>query len=239
MQRERNRVVLGSWDDCAFQVSLKSRAKPEDPLAVALFHELLPYHCLPHCAVYSPDDYHLASSLATIILPSEGVVARRALFGVLPPDLQQVFLQKPVADPSLLDVALLVHSRPHLEGSLDPQSREINLLYHTWAFQGLEFPAADEVQITMEMGVFCPEGVSETGQDICEELNGIAVGRMGMRILYMHGVSFSPHNAQLKLLNSHSIHSFFSFARHDDGRAVLAYHLLPSTEVHTHYIIIT
>ena len=33
--------------------------------------------------------------------------------------------------------------------------------------------------------MFCPEGVSETGQDICEELNGIAVGRMGMRILYM------------------------------------------------------
>ena len=37
----------------------------------------------------------------------------------------------------------------------------------------------------MEMGVFCPEGVCETAQEICEELNGVAVGRMGRRIMYM------------------------------------------------------
>jgi len=37
----------------------------------------------------------------------------------------------------------------------------------------------------MEMGVFCPQGVCETQQNICEELNGIAIGRLGPRILYM------------------------------------------------------
>ncbi len=38
---------------------------------------------------------------------------------------------------------------------------------------------------TVEMGVFGAEGVCETAQEICEELNGIAVGSTGRRILYM------------------------------------------------------
>ena len=39
--------------------------------------------------------------------------------------------------------------------------------------------------IVVEVGVFGGEAVSETAQNICEELNGMAVGRMGPRILYM------------------------------------------------------
>ena len=67
LRRERNRVVLGSWDDCAFQVSLKSRAKPEDPLAVALFHELLPYHCLPHWCVLAVCRYKPTGHIISLI----------------------------------------------------------------------------------------------------------------------------------------------------------------------------
>lgn len=42
-----------------------------------------------------------------------------------------------------------------------------------------------ESHITVEVGVFGGEAVRETAQDICEELNGVSVGRMGQRILYM------------------------------------------------------
>ena len=49
----------------------------------------------------------------------------------------------------------------------------------------MDFAPGQEVHITMEMGVFAPEGVYETAQDICEELNGVAVGRTGRRILHM------------------------------------------------------
>ena len=51
--------------------------------------------------------------------------------------------------------------------------------------QGVEFAEGREAHVTMEMGVFGPQGVHETRQNICEELNGVAVGRMGPRILYM------------------------------------------------------
>ena len=43
---------------------------------------------------------------------------------------------QPVRDPRLLDAAVLVHSRPLFEGSLDPSAREVNLMFHMWAFQG-------------------------------------------------------------------------------------------------------
>ena len=39
-------------------------------------------------------------------------------------------------DPRLLDVAVLVHSRPLFECSVDPGVREVNLMFHMWAFQG-------------------------------------------------------------------------------------------------------
>ena len=67
--------------------------------------------------------------------------------------------------------------------------------YHSWSLlvfmcflssnQGIEFAEGREAHLTMEMGVFGPQGVRETRQNICEELNGVAVGRMGPRILYM------------------------------------------------------
>ena len=48
-----------------------------------------------------------------------------------------------------------------------------------------ETSGEDEAHITVEVGVFGGEAVRETAQDICEELNGVSVGRMGQRILYM------------------------------------------------------
>ena len=47
-----------------------------------------------------------------------------------------------------------------------------------------------------------------------------------------HDMSFSPHNAQLCLLHNSSLHAFFSLAQHPARGLVLAYHVLPSCEVH-------
>ena len=42
-----------------------------------------------------------------------------------------------------------------------------------------------ESDVTILAGLFNTEGVSETAQDIAEELNGIPIGRLGARIQYM------------------------------------------------------
>ena len=83
----------------------------------------------------------------------------------------------------------------------------------------------------MEVSFFAPLGVCETAQEICEELNGMPFGRLGPRILYMHGQSLSPHNLQLKLAASLSLHMFFAVARHSGGgRVAVTCHALPSTQ---------
>ena len=58
-KRRKNLVTLGTWEECAFHVSLRNKDKPEDPLEVPLFGDSFPYHCLPHwyvclhlCACY-------------------------------------------------------------------------------------------------------------------------------------------------------------------------------------------
>lgn len=59
----------------------------------------------------------------------------------------------------------------------------------------------DEFHITVEVGVFGAEAVAETAQNICEELNGVAVGRMGQRILYM--VNSYPRVGRLSMWDGH------------------------------------
>ena len=49
------------------------------------------------------------------------------------------------------------------------------------------WPSCQEAHISVEMGVFGPEGACETAQGLCEELNGVPVGRLGTRILYLVG----------------------------------------------------
>ena len=45
--REKNKTILGTWNNDAFQVSLRHRAAGEDPLVIPLLHEMLPYFCIP------------------------------------------------------------------------------------------------------------------------------------------------------------------------------------------------
>ena len=49
LQRRKNTIVQGTFDrETAFQVSLRYRDRPEDPLTVPLFCDWIPYQCLPH-----------------------------------------------------------------------------------------------------------------------------------------------------------------------------------------------
>lgn len=45
--REKNKTILGTWNNDAFQVSLRYREAGEDPLVIPLLHEMLPYFCIP------------------------------------------------------------------------------------------------------------------------------------------------------------------------------------------------
>jgi len=47
MGRKKNKVILGTWDNDAFQVSLRDNGVVEDPVKVPLLHEMLPYFCVP------------------------------------------------------------------------------------------------------------------------------------------------------------------------------------------------
>jgi len=45
--RGKNKTVLGTWNNDAFQVSLRDCREGEDPIGVPLLHEMLPYFCMP------------------------------------------------------------------------------------------------------------------------------------------------------------------------------------------------
>ena len=45
--REKNKTVLGTWNNDAFQVSLRDCGALEDPIGVPLLNEMLPYFCIP------------------------------------------------------------------------------------------------------------------------------------------------------------------------------------------------
>lgn len=55
-----------------------------------------------------------------------------------------------------------------------------------FSYSGMDLLSTPEVHITMEMGGFSPVGVEEA-PPICEaeQLNGLPIGRMGPRILYV------------------------------------------------------
>ena len=46
-----------------------------------------------------------------------------------------------------------------------------------------------------------------------------------------HDLSFSPHNAQVALMDSYQLHAFLSVGRLDSGRTAITYHIIPSSEV--------
>ncbi|XP_065908356.1 uncharacterized protein [Dysidea avara] len=193
---------------------------------------MMPYFCIPQCGVYGHEDYHMALPLLLVHLPSGPVIQKGSLYHCLPVELQAVLNQNMATQPSQLDVLLTVHSRPCFENGIDPSLQHINLLFHTWAFQGVDLAITPEISDDVVMGIFGPNGVHEVAQDIVEELNGVPVQRTGKLVVYIHGgARFSPHNAQLGLDDDVSVHSFFSYGyQPHTGRSVVTFHLMCSNE---------
>ena len=85
-----------------------------------------------------------------------------------------------------LDVFVTVHPSPDFKSALEPDKREVNLLYHPWVFRDEGFASEANQQAVVEMGVFSPYNVTEVTEVVCEDtvlLNGIAVNRMEERIV--------------------------------------------------------
>lgn len=97
------------------------------------------------------------------------------------------FLQAP-GDPDHLDMFISIHSTPDFKSGVEPDAREVNIVYHLWVFQSVEMlgDQAQYLQQTVEMGLFQPYNIAEVGQDVCEgseELDGISVNRLGPRVV--------------------------------------------------------
>ena len=85
-----------------------------------------------------------------------------------------------------MDVFVTVHPSPDFKSALEPDKREVNLLYHPWVFRDEGFVSEANQQAVVEMGVFSPYNVTEVTEAVCEDtdlLNGIAVNRMEERIV--------------------------------------------------------
>ena len=98
-----------------------------------------------------------------------------------------ILLQAP-DNPENLDLFISIHSIPDFKSGVEPEAREVNMVYHLWLFQSVEMlgDKAFYLQETVEMGLYQPYNVTEVGQDVCEgseELDGIAVNRLGPRVV--------------------------------------------------------
>jgi hypothetical protein len=79
-------------------------------------------------------------------------------------------------------------------------TREINIMYHTWAFQGNKhdgddvrfhntnadspFDANVDVQVSVDMGLFAGHGVTQTHQNVCDGVH-MAVVFIKMNRVYL------------------------------------------------------
>ena len=98
-----------------------------------------------------------------------------------------ILLQAP-DNPEHLDIFISIHSTPDFKSGVEPDAREVNIVYHLWVFQSVEMVGnqAHYLQETVEMGLYQPYNITEVGQDVCEgseQLDGISVNRLGPRIV--------------------------------------------------------
>lgn len=100
-------------------------------------------------------------------------------------------------------------------------------MLHCWRFPWAEFrPEADEVA-HVDMGLFDTVGVRPVHQDLQDA--GVSFEHLSERTVVVHGMAFSPENAQFQLAGDRRVCRFFSAAR-SVGRRVAALHVLPAVE---------
>eukprot|EP01116_Phalansterium_solitarium_P020598 TRINITY_DN6125_c0_g1_i2.p1 TRINITY_DN6125_c0_g1~~TRINITY_DN6125_c0_g1_i2.p1 ORF type:complete len:299 (-),score=23.59 TRINITY_DN6125_c0_g1_i2:46-942(-) len=240
LHSHKNCQLTGTYYETAFQLSVipktseEEESDTEDPLRIPLFDQL-GYHCIPHIGVYG-SDFSPALPLVLLKVPLH--------LDALPVELSaalQSWTDEVVVDvgdssarrelPSCVYVMLhsIVAPQPCQHFKCD-QWREINVMYHTWAFAGAEFTAELDVQTTLNMGVFSGTGIQPTHQqELSSEVNGgMPFDRLGARLVGIHGRAFSPLNAQI-LLSDAPIHTFFALAT-SNTECVVSYHVIPESD---------
>eukprot|EP01096_Ripella_sp_DP13-Kostka_P000258 TRINITY_DN10334_c0_g2_i1.p1 TRINITY_DN10334_c0_g2~~TRINITY_DN10334_c0_g2_i1.p1 ORF type:complete len:325 (+),score=114.66 TRINITY_DN10334_c0_g2_i1:25-999(+) len=240
--KRRNAVLSGTFDDDAFQIALTEKDDEEDVINLELFDQL-GYHCVPHLGVYG-DNYDPFVPFVLVKLPTENLF-KRAQRARDHPESQQDIEGLPASLVSRLDhnplvlndCFVMIHPRPirsecqHLTCS---ETNEINLMFHTWVFQGMKLDSEETCNV-IHVGAFECEGIFPTHMEAQDEAyRGTPIEETGPRLLILHFSKFSPLNNQIKMADDVPYYSFFSFAQlgplFHPTKQVITFHLLPGSD---------
>eukprot|EP01122_Echinamoeba_exundans_P008545 TRINITY_DN2853_c0_g1_i1.p1 TRINITY_DN2853_c0_g1~~TRINITY_DN2853_c0_g1_i1.p1 ORF type:complete len:288 (-),score=10.26 TRINITY_DN2853_c0_g1_i1:108-971(-) len=224
-QRQKNKTVLATWIDTAFQISLQPDGP--DPLRIPFF-ELAGCFAIPQLGIYDQDDYELLPHKLLIELPFEAA----ALSDHLPHHILQAVEQCEKGQ----ELYIIWYDRTE---SLDTKLAvpiELNVMMHPWIFASRpqdDLVSDEGLEERIRVGgrtewVGC--NVEEVNNpDLPDILSGFPLNRFGDRLVSMHHGRFSPHNCQIRLSGSPTpLHAFFSVCLHQ-GKAIVCFHVIPGS----------
>jgi len=248
LKQKKNKHLLFTWDETAFQLSLKNQS---DPISIEAFNQFgLP--CIPLCGVYG-QEYTVCHPLVLIEMPS--LRQRDSLLDQFPKSLLQTWgldadfkkkmqfgteTETETEMEIIDDFYVMIHTHPIravCPKFLCENTNEMSMMFHTWLFQ--DFKMLDEGSTTTEklpMGLFASPvgGVKPIHQDLLE--SGISFERLEERPVAIHQYCFSPVSTQFQLVDGHQFHFFFSAAEQKPnaekpkGKRVVAFHVVPTDE---------
>ena len=104
----------------------------------------------------------------------------------------------------------------------------LNLMYHPWLYNNVAI--SDSLQITDQiyMGIFEPKNLFEMHvNDVKSEVDrGVTFNKLGLRSCFLHGLAFSPCNAQFRRNIKYGFSSFYAIGcTKDYKRCILTYHV--------------
>ena len=111
---------------------------------------------------------------------------------------------------------------------MEGESRELNVLFHPWAFPDIPFEYDVKIDDKLPMACVEPLGVTETNMNLDPLLNGLPLHRLEPRLVEIHNMRFSPQNAQVKLLDGAELHMFGSICV-KQNKTVITYHIMAGT----------
>eukprot|EP01122_Echinamoeba_exundans_P003749 TRINITY_DN13816_c0_g1_i1.p1 TRINITY_DN13816_c0_g1~~TRINITY_DN13816_c0_g1_i1.p1 ORF type:complete len:284 (+),score=39.29 TRINITY_DN13816_c0_g1_i1:42-893(+) len=236
MDYAKNGVAVGTWDDLAFQLAIdeSGRIKPE-PIPIEMV-DMYGFHCIPHVGVYG-DDYTPCIPVALLQLPPLPLLSSNTLFKDISTQLTTLDIWDAASSSFKngykAEFYVLVHPKPILspcQKFLCENMDEVNMMYHPWLFGSM--PLTEDLSVTKQlyMGLFDTKNIKPVHQNLKDA--GISFGSIENRSVALHGLRFSPENAQFQLDPSQGeIATFFAIAIDKETcRCVLSYHALPMTD---------
>lgn len=121
-----------------------------DPIGIKLF-DVLGYHCVPHCGVYSHDNYEPALPFVLLSLPFSLLMdATRRDPDLLPRRMHDEMTgpASPYFSISNSSFYMMVHPCPSMKECqhfMCNSRREVNVITHAWTFPDVEFTPSLEV----------------------------------------------------------------------------------------------